>query len=66
MEQYKHGLFDSPNSPGHLKTEMHRLAMGVSDVVEVLSEGGEWRGRPGRLQPRLLQTALRELAGETH
>lgn len=41
------------------------MAMGVSDVVEVLSEGGEWRGRPGGgLQPRLLQTALRELAGE--
>ena len=39
MEQYKHGLFDGPNSPGHLKTEMHRLAMGISDVVEVLSEG---------------------------
>ena len=65
VEQYKHGLFDGPNSPGHLKTEMHRLAMGISDVVEVLSEGGEWRGRrAGGLQPRLLQTALRELAGE--
>ena len=64
VEQYKHGLFDSPSSPSHLKTEMHRLAMGVSDVVGVLSEGGEWKERPGGLQPRLLQTALRELAGE--
>ena len=67
VNQYKHALFDRPSSPGSLKTEMHRLVMGTSESVGVLSEGGEGgeKRRIGGLQPRRLQKALSELAGET-
>lgn len=65
--QYKHALFDRLSSPGSLKTEMHRLVMGTSESVGVLSEGGEGgeERRIGGLQPRRLQKALSELAGES-
>ena len=38
IEQYKRYLFDRASDPSNLKSELHKLSSGVSDIVQILSE----------------------------
>ena len=54
IEQYKRYLFDGTSDPSNLKSELHKLSSGVSDIVQVLSE------REGH---RMVERCLDELRG---
>jgi hypothetical protein len=56
VEQYKRYLFDGASDPSNLKSELHKLSSGASDIVQVLSES-----EGSRMVQRCLEE-LRELS----
>ena len=63
LDRYKRALFDGTVPPGELKSEMHRLMTGGSETVQVLAPTST-DSLSSECQPRIIEKALEELAGE--